>query len=66
MGDYLHRVEAILLLDSEGQRIFCKYYMPGYESRAKQKAFEDKLYRKVSGRVCARQVAACIYVLYCC
>jgi|UniRef100_A0A7S4C885 hypothetical protein len=51
MGDYLHRVEAILLLDSEGQRIFCKYYMPGYESRAKQKAFEDKLYRKVSGRV---------------
>lgn len=50
--DYLHKVGAILLLDNEGGRIFCKYWMGGYQTRASQRAYEEKLFRKVSSRVC--------------
>eukprot|EP00668_Euglena_longa_P002980 GGOE01003478.1.p1 GENE.GGOE01003478.1~~GGOE01003478.1.p1 ORF type:complete len:207 (-),score=23.62 GGOE01003478.1:276-896(-) len=50
MVDYLHHVQAIILLDGDGKRIFSKYWLSGMECRSKQKSFEEKLFKKISGR----------------
>ena len=47
MADLMHRVEGVIILDSEGKRIFCKYYGEAFEGKQdKQAKFEEKLYEK--------------------
>ena len=45
--DMMHRIEGVIILDSEGKRIYSKYYGEAWEGRLDRQAkFESTLYSK--------------------
>eukprot|EP01062_Namystynia_karyoxenos_P058520 TRINITY_DN50047_c0_g1_i1.p1 TRINITY_DN50047_c0_g1~~TRINITY_DN50047_c0_g1_i1.p1 ORF type:complete len:177 (+),score=85.03 TRINITY_DN50047_c0_g1_i1:99-629(+) len=49
--DVIHRVTAVVILDSDGRRIFTKYYDPQFAGRLeKQQAFEKRLHEKTHSK----------------
>eukprot|EP01061_Rhynchopus_euleeides_P037878 TRINITY_DN65179_c0_g1_i1.p2 TRINITY_DN65179_c0_g1~~TRINITY_DN65179_c0_g1_i1.p2 ORF type:complete len:199 (+),score=95.01 TRINITY_DN65179_c0_g1_i1:58-597(+) len=47
MADLMHRIEGVILLDSEGKRVFCKYFGEPFEGKVeKQMKFEAKVFEK--------------------
>eukprot|EP01060_Flectonema_neradi_P000397 TRINITY_DN1025_c0_g1_i1.p1 TRINITY_DN1025_c0_g1~~TRINITY_DN1025_c0_g1_i1.p1 ORF type:complete len:170 (+),score=37.54 TRINITY_DN1025_c0_g1_i1:48-557(+) len=47
MADIIHKIQGVVILDDEGNRLFAKYYDEPFEGKLdKQAAFEKKLYEK--------------------
>jgi len=46
MSDFLHKIEALVVLGPEGRRVFAKYWGPAYPTHPKQLAFEKALFAK--------------------
>eukprot|EP00668_Euglena_longa_P040276 GGOE01053047.1.p1 GENE.GGOE01053047.1~~GGOE01053047.1.p1 ORF type:complete len:194 (-),score=77.96 GGOE01053047.1:165-692(-) len=46
MTDFLHKVDALIVLGPDGKRVFAKYWGSGFPTHAKQMAFEKTLFAK--------------------
>eukprot|EP01133_Synstelium_polycarpum_P010762 gene10762-12534_t len=67
MSSFLYTVKYFFILDSKGTRIATKYYAPDFDTVAKQKSFERKVFDKtvkVNGEIALLENHLVVYKAY--